>query len=363
MTGKERFLTALRCGEPDAVPLWDLGLNEESIVNIARHFTDKTPPVKLVHEMTPDELLAIMNTLLLVVEELDFDGVTVPALTGREPEGENFIRDKLGVLLMPSSHGEPVVLEGPIKTPDDLKNYKPPRPDASWYLGVHVAKSKIDGRKAIVFQMPGTFKISWALRGKMENLMYDYFDRPEFAHELADVVTNFCVDVFTGAVAAGADAILLDGDMAMNTTTLMSPKQYREFIKPYHARIVDAVHNAGGLIIKHSDGNLWPILDDLLEIGIDGIHPIQPQCMSIAEVKAHLAGRACVLGNIDCQDLLPDGTVEEVEQAVIETIRAASPGGGHILSSSNSIHPGVKPENAIAMFRAGRKYGRYPITA
>jgi len=101
-------------------------------------------------------------------------------------------------------------------------------------------------------------------------------------------------------------------------------------------------------------------IDDLLEEGFDGIHPIQPQCMDIGEVKAHLAGRACVVGNIDCRNLLPFGTEDEVVQTVRETIEKAGAGGGYILSSSNSIHPGCKPENYIAMVRATQKYGVYP---
>ena len=83
--------------------------------------------------------------------------------------------------------------------------------------------------------------------------------------------------------------------------------------------------------------------------------------MDIGEVKASLKGRAAVLGNIDCSFLLPFGSEEEVEDSVRDTIRTAAPGGGYIISSSNSIHPGVKPENYIAMVKAARKYGAYPI--
>jgi uroporphyrinogen decarboxylase len=105
----------------------------------------------------------------------------------------------------------------------------------------------------------------------------------------------------------------------------------------------------------------WPILNDLLEVGFDGIHPIQPQSMDIAKVKEHMRDKACVLGNIDCTYLLPFGTKEEVVEAVKDTLRKAAPNGGYILSSSNSIHPGCKGENVIAMFEATKKYGRYPL--
>ncbi len=360
--GKERYLTALKNEQPDMVPIWDLGINEPSIINIAKHFTDDLPPLKMVHEMAPDELMKMLQTLMLIVDELDFDGVTMPMFLGREIVGENLVRDRMGVVSQVSPHGEPVVMEGPIKTKSDLKSYRPPLPNASSFIGLQLAKAHIRDSKALVFQLSGTFKFSWAVRGGMQNLFMDYFDDPPFVHELANIVTDFLIAAFEGAVEAGADAVVLDGDLAMNETTLMSPNQYREFIKPYHEKIVRAVHNKGSLIIKHSDGNLWPIIDDLLEIGIDGIHPIQPQSMDIAEVKSKIGAKVCLLGNIDCQELLCDETPEKVEQVVKETIRVAAPGGGYILSSSNTIHPDVKAENAIAMFRAARKYGTYPIS-
>jgi uroporphyrinogen decarboxylase len=161
------------------------------------------------------------------------------------------------------------------------------------------------------------------------------------------------------AIDAGAEIIALEGDLAFNTNTLMSPAQYAEFLAPYHKEIVDNVHRKGAKIFKHSDGNLWPILEMLLGCGFDGIHPIQPQCMDIGEVKKRLRGRACVMGNIDCMFLLPDGTIEQVEQTVRDTIKAAAPGGGYIMSSSNSVHPGCKAENYIAMVHAAHKYGNY----
>lgn len=363
MTGKERFLAAMRLGQPDMVPIWDMGLNESCIVNIARLFTDKVPAIKFMHEMTPTEVIELLNTLFMLLEELDFDGVTMPTLTGREVLAENIVRDRLGIVSQVTPHGEPFPFDGPLAEEPDMSKLKLPKPDDTWVMAVRFARARFQDKKAVVLHTPGPFKLSWSLRGKMENLLVDFMDRPEFVHALAARVTEYCAAVVNLAFDAGADAIILEGDLAMNTTTLMSPDNYREFVKPYHKALTDAVHARGGVIAKHSDGNLWPILDDLLEAGFDGVHPIQPQCMDIAEVKSHCAGRACVLGNIDCMYLLPQGTPAEVEENVRETIRAAAPGGGYILSSSNSIHPDVKPENAVAMFRAARKYGKYPIHA
>ncbi len=81
--------------------------------------------------------------------------------------------------------------------------------------------------------------------------------------------------------------------------------------------------------------------------------------MDIAKVKAHVNGKCCLVGNIDCRYLLCEGSEEEVEEEVLRTIEIAAPGGGYVISTSNSVHPGVKPENYIAMVRAAQKYGLY----
>jgi uroporphyrinogen decarboxylase len=361
MTNRERFITALKCGRPDAVPIWEQGINEVCIIDAMSHFTDDLPPRKYIHEMNPMEQLKLLETYKNLIINLDMDGITVPTLTGREVVGANRIRDRLGIVSQATPHGEPFPIEGPIKSRDDLKSYRMPKIDDSFLMGAMYAVSQFRGSRAVVLHSPGPFKLSWALRGKMESLLTDFVLDPELAHSLARLAVDYCAELFEKAIRIGVDAIVLEGDLAMNETTLMSPKHYREFVKPYHSRITEAVHKAGALIIKHSDGNLWPILDDLIEAGFDGIHPIQPQCMDIGDVKRHCAGRAAVLGNIDCIGVLVSGTPEEVEEAVRMTISAAAPGGGYILSSSNSIHPDVKPENFIAMARAARKFGQYQI--
>lgn len=190
-------------------------------------------------------------------------------------------------------------------------------------------------------------------------MLMDYLVDPQLVHDLARISLDFNMATIDIAVKLGADVIFLVGDLAGEQTTIMSPEHYREYIRPYHNEIVKYTHQKGAKIVKHSDGNVWPILDDLIEAGFDGIHPIQPQCMEIAKVKEYLGGRVCILGNIDCRSLLPFGTKEEVREAVKETIKKAAPQGGYIISSSNSVHPGCKPENYITMVEAAHEYAIY----
>ena len=157
----------------------------------------------------------------------------------------------------------------------------------------------------------------------------------------------------------GIESYIMPGDYAMETGLLFSLDLYRQFLKPMHIEVIDHVHERGGVIAKHSDGDDWKLMDDWIEIGFDGFHPVQPQCMDIGEVKAYLKGKMAVLGNIDCRTLLVTGTPEEVRETVKETISIAAPGGGYIMTSSNSVHPGCKPENYMAMVETLHKFGKY----
>jgi uroporphyrinogen decarboxylase len=143
---------------------------------------------------------------------------------------------------------------------------------------------------------------------------------------------------------------------------MMSPRHFAEFILPGLQRAVDNAHQAGAYVVKHSDGNIMPLMDMIVATGIDAINPLEPPAgMDIGYVKQHYGDRIAIVGNIDCGELLCNAPVEEVRRVTRETIEVAAPGGGFCLSSSNSIHSSVKPENYMAMVETLREYGEYPL--
>lgn len=361
MNGKERMLTALRRGEPDRVPVWEMAFNEESIIKLGAYFTDDLPPMKLAQQMSMEEKVKLLNTLFTVVRELELDGITSITLLGTEPVDGEHVRDGWGRILRISEEGEATAVGGPVSDPSDLKGIKPYHPQQTDFLMLMASKGSLGDDYAQVLVQPGPFRESWSLLGSMEKLLYYYLKNPGFVKDLARLVTDYILEVVDMAIGLGADVIALDGDLAFSQSTLMSPSQYEEFVFPFHQEITEQVHRRGKLIIKHSDGNMWPILDGIVDAGFDGFHPVQPQCMDIGEVKARYGDRLCILGNIDCTYLLPFGSPDEVEEVVKDTIRVAAPGGGYVISSSNSIHPGCKPENYLALVRAAKAYGSYPI--
>ncbi len=364
MNGKERIMTALQRGVPDLVPIWEMAYNEPSIIGIAKHFIAEAelPKPKLIMDMTPEEKFRLIGGLMAMVRGLDLDGVTAISLAPRTRLDQQHMKDSLGVVYHLSDFGEPYPVSGPINEMADLKKFRMrPSEDADFVMLEVFRKSFPD--RAIAYHLPGTFKLSWTLRGSMEKLLMDYLLDPELAQSLARMVTDHCLESVERAFQKGADFIILEGDLAYNPGPMMSPKHYQQFIFPYHREICAVAHKCRGKIVKHSDGKLTPLVPLLIEAGFDGIHPIQPQCMEIGGIKREFGSKVCILGNIDCSFLLVFGTPEEVRESVKETIARAAPGGGYIISSSNSIHPGCRPENYLAMVEAARRYGKYPELA
>ena len=174
------------------------------------------------------------------------------------------------------------------------------------------------------------------------------------------MVTEYNLELCDAVAEAGTDVLIIEDDIASNESTLVSPQHFEQFITPYNQEVLDRAHGHGLKVVRHSDGNLWPIMDRLLEMGYDGLNPLEPQAgMELRKVKQCCGDKICLLGNIDCGELLCSGTIEQVETAVVQAIQDAAPEGSYILCSSNSIHPGVKAENFVAVVKAAKKHGVY----
>ena len=192
--------------------------------------------------------------------------------------------------------------------------------------------------------------------------MVDCLQRPDLVSALIEKCINHSIRIVQAAASLGAEVVMTGDDLADNRTTLISPKVWERLFLPHFRRFVAAVHDAGLYYWKHTDGNIMPILDSLVDAGIDGIDPIDPLGgMDLATVKQRWGNRVAIKGNIDCVRLLSEGTPEEVAEAVKACIRTAGPGGGYVVSTSNTVHSGVQPALYRAMLRAVREYGRYPL--
>ena len=154
----------------------------------------------------------------------------------------------------------------------------------------------------------------------------------------------------------GVDCIVLGDDYAHKKGPLIAPQLFREHIAPSLTRIVGNIKAHGAYCVKHTDGNIWEIVDDIVAAGIDALGPLEPAAeMDLSKVKDRYGDAVCVVGNVDV-DLLSRGNPQQVEAVTRALMEGVSSRGGHILSSGNSITSSVRPENFMAMIRAGRSY-------
>ncbi|MEZ4768567.1 MAG: uroporphyrinogen decarboxylase family protein [Caldilineales bacterium] len=160
----------------------------------------------------------------------------------------------------------------------------------------------------------------------------------------------------------GAQFVYTGDDIAWTKGPLMSPRHFRELLYPGFCRVMRGFKELGLVVIKHTDGNLWPILDMIVDAGIDCWILSRPDRRHgyPGEIKTAYGQRIALKGNVDCASLMSYGTPEETAEATKEALRKGMPGGGYILSSSNSIHSGVKPENYLAMVRT-QQGNSYPM--
>jgi uroporphyrinogen decarboxylase len=155
-------------------------------------------------------------------------------------------------------------------------------------------------------------------------------------------------------------ALWVVDDLSYGSGPMIAPKFFRKYVFPWYEELAALAKKQGLLFFFHSDGNIWPIMDDLIAIGFDAIHPIDPTSMDIREVKARVGKKLGILGNINT-DLLARGTPEEVREMTKKTIRDIAPGGGYALSSGNSVPNWARFENYQAMRETALTYGTYPI--
>jgi uroporphyrinogen decarboxylase len=160
----------------------------------------------------------------------------------------------------------------------------------------------------------------------------------------------------------GVEIILTADDIADSSNLLVPPEVYREMILPHYARLVKYFKELGFYVIKHTDGNITELMEDIIGTGIDCFDPVDPSAgLDIGKFKEDYGSRICLKGNINCATTLVSGTRQEVIDETRTCIRKASFSGGHIISSSNTIHSGVNPENYRTFLEAVEEYGHYPL--
>ncbi len=165
------------------------------------------------------------------------------------------------------------------------------------------------------------------------------------------------------AAHGGLDGFALCSDYCLNDGPFLSPRQFSQFVTPYLAKLIQGQRDLGFYTIKHTDGDIMPILDQLVSCKPHALHSIDPQAgVDIAEVKRRVGDQVCLIGNVNC-GLLDSGTDEEVIENVEYSLKAGMPGGGYIFSTSNCIYTGMRLARYELMLDVWRRMGNYPDAA
>ncbi len=270
--------------------------------------------------------------------------------------------DGIGVGLYPTIYverrtdetGRSFVVGGQIKDRSDLGMVNPGDPtDESRYDQVKKFVDKHGDRYAI-FAATNIGLDPLLLSMGPESFAYALVDDPGLVEEILDRYAEWSAEVVTRLQQCGVDIIWFTDDIAFNSSMMFSPEFFREVAKPRLAMVMSQVKIPA---IFHSDGFILPIIDDLIELGFSGIHPLDPCAVDIEQVKEKYGSRICLIGNIDLRYTLVNGQPHEVEQEVKDRVTRIGRDGGYILSSANTITSYCKDENVLAMRDALLKYG------
>ncbi|HBE81037.1 MAG TPA: hypothetical protein DDW65_25100 [Firmicutes bacterium] len=202
------------------------------------------------------------------------------------------------------------------------------------------------------------FETAWYLRG-MDTFMVDMMTNPDFAVNLLDKIAEIRIGMAEKYATAGFDILQLGDDIATQLNMMISPELWRTLIKPRLAQVVAAAKNTKPdiLVFYHGDGNMQKVIPEIIEIGIDILNPIQPECMDPFEMKRLYGNKLSFWGGLGTQTTLPFGTPDEVRQTCKRLIQEVGKGGGYFLSPTHVVEPEVPLENLLAFIEAAKEYG------
>jgi len=192
-------------------------------------------------------------------------------------------------------------------------------------------------------------EFSYKLQDKPKEMKEEARQKVRAALEQAERIANH----------GGLDGFALCSDYCLNTGPFLSPGLFSEFVTPYLTKLIQGYRDMGFYVIKHTDGNIMPILDQLLEAHPHALHSLDPQAgIDIAEIKRLCGNKVCLIGNVNC-GVLQTGTDEEVIESVRYALQNGMPGGGYIFSTSNCIYTGMRLSRYNLMLNIWRKDGNY----
>ena len=382
LTPRERVLTTLNYEEPDRVPIV-IGVSNATGIKMLPYQGIK----KIAGIEAPDDYIYDWPELgtALIDEEtmrrlhsdvrgvLDLEPAAVRKWNAERPPHSNYI-DSWGSGQFEIEPGEWFPGVHPLqdaRSSAELEAY-PGWPDMSDPSRVaHVraaAKVLAEENQYAILATPWLlfpFERAYAMQG-METFLLNMAMDGDFARELMERIAHFCKQLmgrFLEELGDHVDIIKIGDDLGTQESLMISPKMYRELLKPIHADFISFIKSrTKAKVLFHSDGDVAPLIDDFVEIGVDILNPIQTSAGTMSDLPAlkKRHGRNIVFcGGIDSHRILPFGTPADVREEVRRVIDIMGPGGGYMLGAVHTVMNDVPPENVLAMVDATEEFGRY----
>lgn len=366
MGRRERVLTALRRQVPDRVPKtadFTPAVYERYKAHVAaERGLDPSDPAQAAQIPSPQEYFGI---------EVAGVGFAGPAelpdfrLYYREELPPNTSFNEYGTANIPGTFHHFARYRFPLAWATSVKDYEDyPWPDftpAYRHQHLEADVSRLHAEDWFVTGGVGhIFEHAWQIRS-MEKLFEDMIERPEMAAALLDRLTEDRAFMARRCAEAGCDMLVCGDDVGMQDRMMMSPAMWRQWFKPRWRYVWQVAKKANPevLLWYHSDGYIEPIIPDLIEIGLEILNPVQPECMDPVEIKKRYGDRLAFWGCVGTQTTMPFGTPDEVRATVKHLIETVGLGGGLLLAPTHVLEPDVPWENVLAFFEAVEDYGRY----
>ncbi len=375
LLGRERALRALHHQVPDRIPL-DLGstncttMTKVAYDNLKRYLGIE----KETKFMMENFQIVFIDEEVLQILGIDTRGIHPRPVFFKNMVDERTYFNEFGIKYhMPEDGLYYDMVEHPLagKSIEELQDYEWPDPAKTMDLSGVREKAKNlkeSNEYLLVGDMidTGIFEPCWYLRG-FENFLVDLLTDVDFVTTLLEGMYTYQLkkySLFLQEVGEFLDVVFVGDDLATAESVIMSPKTYREIIKPYHKEYFKNLKKMTpqAQFLYHSCGSIFSFIPDLIEVGVDILNPVQvsAQNMDTKVLKEKFGGELSFWGAIDTTQVLPQGAKEEVREEVRKRIDDLGP-EGYVLTSVHDIQPDVPPENIMTMFEEAKEYGAFSL--
>jgi uroporphyrinogen decarboxylase len=324
MTKRQVIQGVLDGQRPPYVP-WSLGFTKEAKAKLQEHFGQT------------DLEGVLQNHLLKLGSDIGFF----------TDLGNDCVQDVFGVVWDRGVDKDIGNVKGCVLPEPTLSGYAFPDPlDPRFFADIPERLAQY-GARFRVFQLGfSLYERAWTLRG-MQNLLMDFYDHPDFVHDLLDAIADYNIAQVKEALKYDIDAVYFGDDWGQQRGLQMGARLWRKFIYPALKRMYGAVRDAGKYVFIHSCGDVDELFDDLIGIGLNCFNPFQPEVMDVAALMKQYRGRLTFHGGLSTQKTLPYGTVEDVCR---ETERLLELGreGGYIFAPAHDVEGDVPLKNMLA---------------